>query len=131
MGKEQIGFHSNGTARDDGIDFKSYEGRWVIADRKGSNPIAGYLRSVTKDGLLLKPYQIIDFSGGNKNFVIRETGLPLLIEKIEVTGIGETTKDNIQGFCDYNNRETQRDEYKRRADFQNAFPRQRIVIAKR
>lgn len=120
MTKQRIGYH--GTEREDNIDIDSYGKLWVIIDIRNSVSIAGRLERVFKDRLLLMPYQTVTFCGGRQKYEVVRTGLPYLIERIDLCGIKQTSEENIQGYCNYNNKQAKKEKPKKKTESKKLLP---------
>ncbi|MEK9184882.1 MAG: hypothetical protein AAB866_01805 [Patescibacteria group bacterium] len=77
------------------------------------------------------PYQAANFYQGQPKYEIVREGLPFLVERIDVTGIRSIDEENVQGFCDYNNNQSRREELKKEIEFRKTMPEPKIIIVSR
>mgnify|MGYP001600944368 FL=1 len=77
------------------------------------------------------PYQAANFYQGQPKYEIVREGLPFLVERVDVTGIRSTDEENVQGYCDYNNSQSRREELKKEIEFRKIMPEPRIIIVSR
>ena len=123
--KEPIGFVSKEKERE--IDIENYESLWVIIERINGSSVTGRLEKVFKDRVLLMPYQTVNFLNGQQRYEIARDGLPYLIERIDLSGIKQTSEENVQGFCDYSNNQYKREEFKKEIEFRKAMPEEPLI----
>lgn len=112
MEGKKIGYKSESFEE---IRLEDYENNWVLIERRVGNPVAGFLNPiVNRKEVILKPYQ--DFSYGNSGegkYFINDNDLGHLVEMIDILGCKVKSRQEVQNFCNYMNREAKLDNLKK------------------
>lgn len=109
-----VGFERDNREKPE-TNYDSYKGTWVLV---GDGDISsGQVTEVYPNRIVLMPYYAINPQGNRLVHEIVKEGLPCIVPINERTRIRPTSEQNTILYCNYMNRQAQRDLFTKELEF--------------